>query len=76
MPNQFIDYVCMYVSANPKVYERTMYVYTTFRQSRSRSLSFSTSSVLSGWKMLVTGMLVQRSLMLDCCYGPEEVYTE
>lgn len=33
-------------------------------------------SVLTSWKNPVTGLQVQRSYVLDCCHGPEEVYTE
>lgn len=45
------------------------------RQSRKK-LHFSTSSVLTSWKNPVSGLQVQRSYVLDCCHGPEEVYTE
>lgn len=48
----------------------------TCRQSRETFLfQQSYSSVLTSWKNLVTGLQVQRSCVLDCCHGPEEVYT-
>lgn len=52
----------------------------TRRQSRQIFPFFQQryTSVLTSWKNLVTGhgRQVQRSTVLDCWHGPEEVYTE